>query len=97
MKDRLDAGESVFVLDVREPHEFEIARIPGTTLIPLGTLPQHVHELDSTADIVVHCKSGYRSGKAQRLLKEMGFSRVTNLTGGILRWSDEVDAGVPKY
>ncbi len=97
LKSRLDAGEDVFVLDVREPHEFEIAKIPGTTLIPLGTLPQHVHELDSTADIVVHCKSGFRSGKAQRLLKEMGFSRVTNLAGGILRWSDEVDPGVPKY
>ena len=97
LKERLDEGEGVFVLDVREPHEFEIARIPGTTLIPLGTLPQHVHELDSTADIVVHCKSGFRSGKAQRLLKEMGFSRVTNLTGGILRWSDEVDPSVPKY
>ena len=97
LKSRLDAGEDVFVLDVREPHEFEIANIPGTTLIPLGSLPQHVHELDSTADIVVHCKSGFRSGKAQRLLKEMGFSRVTNLTGGILRWSDEVDPSVPKY
>jgi adenylyltransferase/sulfurtransferase len=97
LKSRLDAGDDVFVLDVREPHEFEIAKIPGTTLIPLGTLPQHVHELDSTADIVVHCKSGFRSGKAQRLLKEMGFSRVTNLTGGILRWSDEVDPSVPKY
>lgn len=97
LKSRLDAGDDVFVLDVREPHEFEIAKIPGTTLIPLGTLPQHVHELDSTGDIVVHCKSGFRSGKAQRLLKEMGFSRVTNLTGGILRWSDEVDPSVPKY
>ena len=97
LKSRLDAGEDIFVLDVREPHEFEIARIPGTTLIPLGTLPQHVHELDATADIVIHCKSGVRSGKAQRLLKEMGFSRVTNLAGGILRWSDEVDSGVPKY
>ena len=97
LKHRLDAGEDVFVLDVREPHEFEIARIGGSTLIPLGTLPQHVHELDSTADIVIHCKSGVRSGKAQRLLKEMGFSRVTNLTGGILRWSDEVDPRVPKY
>ena len=64
LKSRLDAGEDVFVLDVREPHEFEIANIPGTTLIPLGSLPQHVHELDSTADIVVHCKSGFRSGKA---------------------------------
>ena len=97
LKARLDAGDDLFVLDVREPHEFEIARIPGTTLIPLGTLPQHVHELDSTADIVVHCKSGVRSGKAQRLLRDMGFSRVTNLAGGILRWSDEVDPRVPKY
>ncbi len=97
LKSRIDAGDDVFVLDVREPHEFEIARIPGTTLIPLGTLPQHVHELDATADIVIHCKSGARSGKAQRLLKDMGFSRVTNLAGGILRWSDEVDPAVPKY
>ena len=97
LKTRLDAGDDVFVLDVREPHEYEIARIEGTTLIPLGTLPQHIHELDATADIVVHCKSGVRSGKAQRLLKEMGFSRVTNLTGGILRWSDEVDPRIPKY
>ena len=97
LRDRLSDGDDVFVLDVREPHEFEIARIPGSTLVPLGTLPQHVHELDATADIVVHCKSGYRSGKAQRLLKDMGFSRVTNLTGGILRWSTEVDPSVPRY
>ena len=94
---RLSAGDDVFVLDVREPHEYEIARIPGSTLVPLGTLPEHVHELDATADIVVHCKSGVRSGRAQRLLKEMGFSRVTNLTGGILRWSAEVDPTVPRY
>lgn len=97
LKARLDSGDSVFVLDVREPHEYEIAKIPGTKLIPLGSLPQHVHELDATADIVVHCKSGVRSGKAQRLLKDMGFSRVTNLTGGILRWSADVDPRVPRY
>ncbi len=97
LKAKLDAAEDIFVLDVREPHEFDIASIPGTTLIPLGQLPHRVDELDSTADIVIHCKSGMRSGKAQRILKEMGFSRVTNLTGGILRWSDEVDPSVPKY
>lgn len=97
LKARLDSGDSVFVLDVREPHEYEIAKIPGTKLIPLGSLPQHIHELDATADIVVHCKSGVRSGKAQRLLKDMGFSRVTNLTGGILRWSADVDPRVPRY
>ena len=93
----MDAADGVFVLDVREPHEYEIARIPGTTLIPLSELNKRVGELDATADIVVHCKSGVRSGKAQRLLKDMGFSRVTNLTGGILRWSDDVDSSVAKY
>ena len=97
LKARVDAADGVFVLDVREPHEYEIARIPGTTLIPLSELNKRVGELDATADIVVHCKSGVRSGKAQRLLKDMGFSRVTNLTGGILRWSDDVDSSVAKY
>ena len=97
LKSRMDAADGVFVLDVREPHEYEIARIPGTKLIPLGELNKRVGELDATADIVIHCKSGMRSGKAQRLLKDMGFSRVTNLAGGILRWSDEVDPTVPKY
>lgn len=97
LKARMDAADGVFVLDVREPHEYEIAKIPGTTLIPLGELNKRVGELDATADIVIHCKSGVRSGKAQRLLKDMGFSRVTNLTGGILRWSDDVDSSVAKY
>jgi len=97
LKAKLDAGEDVFVLDVREPHEYDIAKIDGTTLIPLGQLAQRVSELDSTADIVVHCKSGVRSGKAQKQLLEMGFSRVTNLAGGILRWSDDVDPSIAKY
>ena len=97
LKAKLDAGEDIFLLDVREPHEFDIASIPGTTLIPLGQLPHRVDELNATADIVIHCKSGMRSARAQKILKEMGFSRVTNLTGGILRWSDEVDPTVPKY
>jgi adenylyltransferase/sulfurtransferase len=97
LKKKLDAGEDIFVLDVREPHEYDIARIEGTKLIPLGQLSRRVGELDSTADIVIHCKSGMRSAKAQKTLKEMGFSRVTNLTGGILRWSDEVDPSIPKY
>lgn len=97
LKAKLDAGDDVFVLDVREPHEYDIAKIEGTTLIPLGQLAQRVDELDSTADIVVHCKSGVRSGKAQKLLSDMGFSRVTNLAGGILRWADDVDPSIAKY
>jgi len=97
LKAKLDAGEDIFVLDVREQFEYEIARIEGSTLIPLGELPRRVEELDSTADIVIHCKSGKRSAKAQQILKDMGFSRVTNLTGGILRWSEDVDDEVPQY
>jgi adenylyltransferase/sulfurtransferase len=97
LKARIDKGDDIFILDVREPHEYDIARIPGSTLIPLGQVAQRVGELDSTADIIVHCKMGGRSAKAQGILKEMGFSRVTNLAGGITRWSDDVDPSVPKY
>jgi adenylyltransferase/sulfurtransferase len=82
---------------VREPHEYEIARIPGARLIPLGQLPNRLDELDRNADIVAHCKSGGRSQKAVDLLKQNGFQHVRNLTGGILAWSDKVDPSVPKY
>ena len=97
LKVRMDRGDDIFILDVREPHEYDIAKIEGSTLIPLGQLAQRVDELDSTADIIVHCKMGGRSAKAQGILKEMGFSRVTNLTGGILRWIDDVDSSIRKY
>jgi len=86
-----------FVLDVREPHEFQIGRIPGAVLIPLGELPKRLDELDRGADIVAQCRSGVRSLKAAKLLKEAGFPRVRNLAGGILAWSDQVDPSVPKY
>jgi molybdopterin/thiamine biosynthesis adenylyltransferase/rhodanese-related sulfurtransferase len=97
LKARMDRGDDIFILDVREPHEYDIAKIEGSTLIPLGQVAQRVDELNSTADIIVHCKMGGRSAKAQGILQEMGFSRVTNLTGGILRWSDDVDSSIPKY
>ena len=97
LKTKLDAGEDIFVLDVREPHEFDICRIDGTTLIPLGQLPNRVNELNSADDIVVHCKSGKRSAKAVDFLQTAGFRKVRNLAGGILAWSDQVDPSVPKY
>jgi sulfur-carrier protein adenylyltransferase/sulfurtransferase len=97
LKARMDKGDDIFILDVREPHEYDIAKIEGATLIPLGQVAQRVGELDATADIIVHCKMGGRSAKAQGILKEMGFSRVTNLAGGITRWSDDVDPSIPKY
>jgi len=95
-KRRLDAGESIFVLDVREPHEYQICSIHGH-LIPLGDLPKRVHELDSSREIVVHCKSGARSAKAVNFLRQSGFKRVSNLTGGILAWADKIDSSLPKY
>jgi sulfur-carrier protein adenylyltransferase/sulfurtransferase len=92
-----DRGDKFLLLDVREPHEYEICRIPGSKLIPLGDLKKRVNELDSAVEIVAHCKSGVRSGKAVNLLREFGFRKVKNMTGGILAWSDKVDPSVPKY
>jgi adenylyltransferase/sulfurtransferase len=101
LKRRLDAGEDILVLDVREPHEYQICNIQVCNtkgyLIPLGDLPKRVHELDSSREIVVHCKSGVRSAKAVDFLRKAGFKRVTNLAGGILAWADRVDPSVPKY
>lgn len=97
VKARLDRGEDFQFLDVREPHEYQICSIPGTKLIPLGDLPTRVHELDMTREIVAHCKSGVRSGKAIDFLKSAGFKNLRNMKGGILAWSDQVDPTVPKY
>src|SRR5262245_34227568 len=97
LKRRIDQGDALEVIDVREPHEFAIAKIPGTRLIPLGTLNEHLHELDTAKTYVVHCKSGARSAKAIGQLRRVGFKRLLNLKGGILAWSKEVDPSVPTY
>jgi len=96
LKQKLDAGEDIFVLDVREPHEYQICNIGGY-LIPLGDLPKRVSELDSSREIVAHCRSGVRSGKAVDFLRQAGFKKVRNLAGGILAWADRVDPKMPKY
>jgi sulfur-carrier protein adenylyltransferase/sulfurtransferase len=96
LKRRLDAGDDLFVLDVREPHEYQICNINGH-LIPLGDLPKRVNELDSTREIVAHCRSGVRSAKAVAFLQQSGFKKVHNLAGGILAWADRVDPKMPKY
>jgi adenylyltransferase/sulfurtransferase len=96
LKRRLDAREDIFVLDVREPHEYQIVNLKGR-LIPLGDLPTRIHELDSSREIVVHCKSGMRSAKAVDFLRKSGFKRASNLTGGILAWADRIDRSLPKY
>ena len=96
LKRRLDAGENLFVLDVREPHEYQICNLGGY-LIPLGDLPKRVSELDSSREIVAHCRSGVRSAKAVGFLQQAGFRKVHNLAGGILAWADRVDPKMPKY
>jgi len=97
LKKRIDAGDDVFILDVREPNEYQICRIPGAVLIPLGELPRRYAELPKDKDIVAHCKMGGRSAKAQEFLQSVGFKRVKNLRGGILDWIDKVDPSQPKY
>jgi molybdopterin/thiamine biosynthesis adenylyltransferase/rhodanese-related sulfurtransferase len=96
LKVRQDRGDELFILDVREPHEYQICNLRGH-LIPLGQLPRRVHELDSSLEIVAHCRSGKRSAEAVDFLREAGFRKIWNLKGGILAWSEEVDASVPKY
>jgi adenylyltransferase/sulfurtransferase len=96
LKRRLDAGEDIFILDVRERHEYQICNLGGH-LIPLRDLPSRVNELDSSRQIVAHCKMGGRSAKAVEFLRQAGFRNVLNLAGGIMAWSDKVDPKVPKY
>jgi adenylyltransferase/sulfurtransferase len=97
VKSKIDRGDRFVLIDVREPHEYQICNIPQAKLIPLGDLPKRVNELNSADEIVAHCKSGMRSAKAVDFLKQAGFKKVRNMKGGILAWSDKVDPSVPKY
>jgi sulfur-carrier protein adenylyltransferase/sulfurtransferase len=97
VKQWIDAGRDFVLVDVREPHEYQICKIEKARLIPLGQVPNRLGELEKGAEIVVHCKSGMRSAKAQKAMQEAGFMRVLNMKGGILAWSDKVDPKVPKY
>ncbi len=97
LKQRLDAGEDLFLLDVREPYEREICSIGGE-LIPKGTVSANLERIPRDKEVVVYCRSGGRSQAVAQELKGLyGFERVSNLAGGVLRWSDDVDPGVVKY
>jgi adenylyltransferase/sulfurtransferase len=97
VKDKLDRGDNFVLIDVREPHEYQICNISGAKLIPLGEIGKRLGELDPEADIVIHCKSGMRSARACGVLRAAGFKHVRNMKGGILAWSEQVDRSVPKY
>ena len=96
LKQKMDDGEDINVLDVREPHEYEVANI-GVKLVPLGELPRRLAEFDQNENFAIHCKTGGRSAKAVKLLQDAGFGNVYNVKGGITAWSDEIDPSVPKY
>jgi sulfur-carrier protein adenylyltransferase/sulfurtransferase len=97
VKKLMDEKRPFVLVDVREPHEFQICRIPGSTLIPLGEIPRRMHELNSADEIVVHCRSGMRSAQAVEFLMKAGFRKIHNLKGGVLAWADQVDPSMPKY
>ncbi len=97
LRTRLERGDVLDLVDVREPHEWDICRLPGASLAPLSSFAASLSKLDSARDVVVYCRSGVRSAKALKQLQAAGFKRVWNLTGGILRWSDDVDPSVAKY
>ena len=98
LKERLDRGDDLQVIDVREPNEYEAARLAGSKLIPLGQVVARMSEIDESRETIVHCKLGGRSAKAIEALTRAGFAgRLVNLKGGITAWSNEVDPSVPKY
>ena len=97
LKQRIDQGDDLQIIDVREQHEFEIGRIPNSNLIPLGQVLNRMDEIDPNRETVVHCKMGGRSAKAVKQLQELGYSGARNLEGGILAWIDRIDPSQPKY
>lgn len=96
LKQRIDAGEDVQLIDVREPYEHQIAQMGGK-LIPMNEVPQRLHEIDRNREVLVHCKSGGRSQKIAEFLRQNGYEKVANVAGGITAWSNEIDTSVPKY
>ena len=97
LKNRIDAGEDVQIIDVRQPEEYAFAKIEGAKLIPLGELPSRLNELDPTREVIFQCKSGVRSARAVEFVQQSGYQGIAkNLRGGITAWSNEVDPKVPK-
>jgi rhodanese-related sulfurtransferase len=99
VKQKLDQGQAFLFLDCREPHEYETAKIPGTTLIPMSELAERVGELEphKNSEIVVHCHHGGRSMRVTNWLRQQGFAKTSNLSGGIDEWSQVIDSSIPRY
>jgi adenylyltransferase/sulfurtransferase len=96
-KERLDSGDDLLLLDVRDPHEWEITAIDGSLRIPMSDILEHMGELDTARELVVHCKTGVRSGKVVEMLISHGYTKLHNLRGGIIAWAEEIDPSLPTY
>jgi len=97
LKDKRDRGESVTIVDVREPHEWAISDLPGSVKIPLGTLPNRLAELPRDSEIVVYCRTGGRSANAVQFLRQKGYEKAFNLAGGINHWAEQIDPTMARY
>ena len=97
LKGKIDQGQAVVLLDVREPMEWEIARLDKAVLMPVAQVPARVNELSTADEIVVYCKTGVRSGRITNFLRDLGFRKVKNLAGGIDEWADKVEPEMPRY
>jgi sulfur-carrier protein adenylyltransferase/sulfurtransferase len=99
LKERLDRGEAIRLVDVREPFEWRIANLGayGASMIPLGDVPDRLDELDPDGEIILYCRSGARSADVTRYLRSLGYAGARNLRGGILAWSEEIDPSIPRY
>jgi rhodanese-related sulfurtransferase len=97
VKDRLDRGEKLFLVDVREPHEHAFCRIEGAVLIPMGTIPANLQKLDADEDVICFCHHGMRSLDVANWLRQQGVPSAKSMAGGIERWSTEIDPTVPRY
>jgi adenylyltransferase/sulfurtransferase len=97
LKEMIDSGKEITLLDVREPSEFSLCHLEHSTLIPLGVLPERLKELDPMSEIVVYCHTGIRSANAVAFLLSRGFTKARNLRGGIAAWAEEVDSNMPRY
>ncbi len=97
LKEKIDKKDDFFLLDIREPFEYDICRLPDATLIPMGEVPSRLNELDNEREMIIYCHAGVRSARVVMWLRQNGFTNAKNLSGGIDAWSCLIDPNVPRY
>ncbi|KAA3598031.1 MAG: rhodanese-like domain-containing protein [Calditrichaeota bacterium] len=97
LKSKIDNGDDFCLVDVREPHEFEISKIENSIKIPLGDLPSKLEEIPKDKEVIIHCRSGVRSANAVMFMSQAGYTNIKNLVGGINYWAQTIDTNLPVY